>query len=215
MGLANRIRRRALHGRQAGYREGQRQGRDRSDRWRKHLLHAVLAELQRSRRQQVDLLRLRLCRPHADRLFLSANFSGRACPINKTDYSNANYTKALNAQFATVCANAKAAKVLLLTVALDLDPKNSAEKTQIDALESCASDSRFRKGADGKPAKLFWNARAETWPTRSRKSPTNCRTCASSEDQAVGPDRGSSRTDPGRKIATPRQVWQQADTVPR
>ena len=30
---------------------------------------------------------------------------------------------------------------------------------QIDALESCASESRFRKGADGKPAKLFWNAK--------------------------------------------------------
>ncbi len=85
-------------------------------------------------------------------------FQGVPATINKTDYSNANYTKALNAQFATVCANAKAAKVLLLTVALDLDPKNSVEKSQIDALESCASDSRFRKGPDGKPAKLFWNA---------------------------------------------------------
>ena len=85
-------------------------------------------------------------------------FQGVPATLNKNDYSNANYTRALNAQFASVCANAKTSKVLLLTVALDLDPKDAAEKAQIDALESCASDSRFRKRADGKPAKLFWNA---------------------------------------------------------
>ena len=90
----------------------------------------------------------------APRIFQSVPAS-----ISKTDYSNANYTKALNAQFDTVCGNAKASNVLLLTVALDLDSNNSTEKAQIDALESCASESRFRKGADGKPAKLFWNAK--------------------------------------------------------
>ena len=111
----------------------------------------------------------------------SRMFQGVPASINKTDYSNANYTKALNAQFATVCANAKAAKVLLLTVALDLDPKNTAEKSQIDALESCASDSRFRKGPTASPQNCSGTPPAAIWRTHSKRLPTNCRTCASSD----------------------------------
>jgi hypothetical protein len=79
-------------------------------------------------------------------------------PVSKTDYSNANYTKALNAQFDTLCANQKAANLLLMTVSLDLDASKADEKAQMDALRACASESRFRKGSDGKPEKLYWNA---------------------------------------------------------
>ena len=32
------------------------------------------------------------------------------------------------------------------------------EKKAIEALKKCSSDSRFRKDASGKPAKLYWNA---------------------------------------------------------
>ncbi len=39
---------------------------------------------------------------------------------------------------------------------------DDAEKKAIAALKTCASDSRFRKDADGKPAKLFWNATGAT-----------------------------------------------------
>ena len=76
------------------------------------------------------------------------------------DYSNNNYTTALNQQMATLCANAKARKILVMTVALDLDSADAAENAQIEALRRCSSDSRFRKDpADhSKPAKLFWNA---------------------------------------------------------
>jgi Flp pilus assembly protein TadG len=80
------------------------------------------------------------------------------------DYSNANYTAALNQQMAAVCTNAKAAGVVVMTVALDLSSGNAAQAAQLAALESCASESRFRKdSADpSKPAKLFWNATGGT-----------------------------------------------------
>ncbi|MDW6024083.1 pilus assembly protein [Mesorhizobium sp. BAC0120] len=74
------------------------------------------------------------------------------------NYTNSNYTAALDDHLAKVCANAKAANVLVMTVSLDLSTSNSSENKAIQALTKCASDSRFRKDAAGKPAKLFWNA---------------------------------------------------------
>lgn len=78
----------------------------------------------------------------------------------KTDYSNANYTKALNDQFATLCANAKASNIMVITVSLDLSETNTTEKAQMDALKACSSDARYRKDPSDptKPAKLYWNA---------------------------------------------------------
>lgn len=78
--------------------------------------------------------------------------------VGNTDYSAANYTAALDEQMQKLCANAKAAGTILMTVALDLSENKTAEKKAITALKNCASDSRFRKGADGNPEKLFWNA---------------------------------------------------------
>lgn len=86
-------------------------------------------------------------------------FMGTSAAINKTNYVNANYTNAMNEQFQILCANAKAKNVIVMTVALDLDSKDSVEKAQIDALTKCSSDSRFRRQADGSPEKLFWNAK--------------------------------------------------------
>jgi hypothetical protein len=85
-------------------------------------------------------------------------FGGTSSSISKTTYTNANYTSAMNEKFVTLCNNAKAAKVMVMTVALDLNSSNSAESTQIDMLKSCASPSRYRKNADGTPVKLFWNS---------------------------------------------------------
>jgi Flp pilus assembly protein TadG len=87
------------------------------------------------------------------RLFMNTSTS-----IGKSDYSNANYTNALNEQFTALCANAKAAGLIVMTVSLDLSTSDTAENAQINALKACSSDSRFRKGSDGKPAKLYWNA---------------------------------------------------------
>jgi hypothetical protein len=53
----------------------------------------------------------------------------------------------------------------MMTVALDLDETDNADKKAITELKSCASDSRFRKGPDGQPAKLFWNATGATLST--------------------------------------------------
>ncbi len=86
-------------------------------------------------------------------------FMGTSAAVGQFDYSNGNYTKALNEQMATLCANAKAGNVLVMTVALDLSTGNADENAQINALKACSSESRFRKDpATGGPAKLFWNA---------------------------------------------------------
>ena len=65
--------------------------------------------------------------------------------VDTTDYSNANYTKAMNEQFATLCDNAKAAGLVVITISLDLDEKNAAEKAQMDAMKACASKSAYTK----------------------------------------------------------------------
>jgi Flp pilus assembly protein TadG len=87
-------------------------------------------------------------------------FQNTSSSVSKSDYSNGNYTKALNEQFTTLCANAKAAGLIVMTVSLDLSSSDNTEKEQIAALKSCASDSKFRKDASdsSKPAKLYWNA---------------------------------------------------------
>ncbi|MBS9719489.1 hypothetical protein JYU29_02175 [Tianweitania sp. BSSL-BM11] len=88
------------------------------------------------------------------RIFLNTTVS--------TSFSNSNYTKALNQQFDTLCANAKRANIIVMTVALDLDARSGAEKAQVDALKACSSESRFRKDAQGNPEKLFWNSTGAT-----------------------------------------------------
>lgn len=85
-------------------------------------------------------------------------FQGTSGAIPKTSFTNSNYTNAVNEHFATLCGNVKSAKVIVMTVALDLNSSNAAEAAQIEALRACSSDSRFRKDSSGKPAKLFWNA---------------------------------------------------------
>ncbi|MEW9806969.1 pilus assembly protein [Mesorhizobium sp. ZMM04-5] len=82
--------------------------------------------------------------------------------VSKTTFTSSNYQAALDEHMRAICANAKGANVLMMTVALDLDETKTADKKQIAELKSCASDSRFRKGPDGNPAKLFWNATGAT-----------------------------------------------------
>ncbi|MER9145120.1 pilus assembly protein [Mesorhizobium sp. M0871] len=93
----------------------------------------------------------------ATRLFVNTT-------VAKTTYTATNYTAALDEQMQTLCANAKNSNVLLMTVSLDLVSSKPAEKTAIDALKKCSSDSRFRKDPTdpSKPAKLYWNATGAT-----------------------------------------------------
>jgi Flp pilus assembly protein TadG len=91
-------------------------------------------------------------------------FLGTDSNVGQFDYSNSNYTTAMNEHMAGLCANAKKAGVMVMTVALDLDETKTADQAQIAGLRSCASDSRFRTNPDDptKPAKLFWNATGAT-----------------------------------------------------
>lgn len=86
--------------------------------------------------------------------------------VAKTTYTAANYTAALDQQMQTLCSNAKAGNILVMTVSLDLVDTKPAEKSAMDALKKCSSDSRFRKDKTdptGKtPAKLYWNATGAT-----------------------------------------------------
>jgi Flp pilus assembly protein TadG len=81
-------------------------------------------------------------------------------------YTMDNYSAAMNQHFAKLCDNVKdnaggtrQDKVMVITVALDLNTSNAVEKAQYDALKACASYSRFSRDEDDttKPKKLFWN----------------------------------------------------------
>jgi hypothetical protein len=76
-----------------------------------------------------------------------------------TTYTFDNYTTGMIQQMNQLCTNIKATdKILLMTVALDLDPAPTADGPMITALSACAGDSRTRKTATGTPQKMFWNA---------------------------------------------------------
>jgi Flp pilus assembly protein TadG len=91
-------------------------------------------------------------------------FLGTDSNVGQFDYSNDNYTTAMNEHMAALCANAKKAGIMVMTVALDLDETKTADQAQIAGLRACASDSRFRADPSdpSKPAKLFWNATGAT-----------------------------------------------------
>ena len=82
--------------------------------------------------------------------------------VDKNTFNTTNYQAALDEHMRAICTNAKQSNILVMTVALDLDETKTADQKQIVELKSCASDSRFRKGEDGNPAKLFWNATGAT-----------------------------------------------------
>lgn len=77
--------------------------------------------------------------------------------VNSSTYSNSNYTAAMTQQMNAICEKAKTSGLVVMTVALDLSSSKSDELGQINALKNCASESKFRKDADGSTAKLFWN----------------------------------------------------------
>ena len=91
-------------------------------------------------------------------------FLGTDSNVGQFDYSNGNYTTAMNEHMAALCGNAKKAGIMVMTVALDLDETKTADQTQIAALRACSSDSRFRTDPSNPkiPAKLFWNATGAT-----------------------------------------------------
>ncbi len=87
-------------------------------------------------------------------------FQGAPSGVNKTDYSNANYTTAMNYLFQnddaaaeTLCKNVRDDGVIIITVSLDLDATKPVEKTQMDVLRKCASESRYTSGKI-----LYYNA---------------------------------------------------------
>ncbi|MBZ9986346.1 pilus assembly protein [Mesorhizobium sp. BH1-1-5] len=91
-------------------------------------------------------------------------FGGTSSAIGQFNYSSSNYTAAMNEQMAKLCDNAKAANVMVMTVALDMSSTSSSDQKAMAALKACSSDSRFRKDPTdpSKPAKLFWNATGAT-----------------------------------------------------
>ena len=91
-------------------------------------------------------------------------FMNTSTAVPKTTYTDSNYTAALDEQMATLCTNAKAAGIMVMTVSLDLVDTKADEKKAMTALKACSSDSRFRKDPTdpSKPAKLYWNATGAT-----------------------------------------------------
>ncbi|MCO5072640.1 MAG: hypothetical protein M9944_15685 [Rhizobiaceae bacterium] len=98
-------------------------------------------------------------------------FSGTSSAVSKTDFSNSNYSKAMNEQFLKTCENANGgdtggygANIIIMTVALDLNASQSADSEQLSMLKKCASRSRYARDPDdlSKGKKLFWNATSNT-----------------------------------------------------
>lgn len=94
-------------------------------------------------------------------------FSGTSSSVSKSDFSNDNYSKAMNEQLTATCVNAnggdtggRGAGLIVMTVALDLDKNSTVEKAQMAMLEKCASRSRYSKDPTDptKGRRLYWNA---------------------------------------------------------
>ena len=88
----------------------------------------------------------------------------------EVNHTEDQYTSAMNARFSRLCELAKADKIMVMTVALDLiDPNKpkdnnpykaeTAEDIQIRIMKECASESRVRfdENFPTQRAKLFWN----------------------------------------------------------
>ncbi|MBL8579415.1 MAG: hypothetical protein JNK47_19610 [Mesorhizobium sp.] len=105
---------------------------------------------------------------YAGQKFAASEPTGRlykGTTVSKTTFNSTTFQAALDEHMRAICTNAKNSNILMMTVALDLDDTKTADKKQIAELKTCASDSRFRKGPDGQPAKLFWNATGATLST--------------------------------------------------
>lgn len=90
-------------------------------------------------------------------------FLGLTSNIDKKYNNDANYSRAMDEKLQELCANAKAANIMIMTVGLDLEKQavtDAKVRQQITGLKTCSSDSRNRRDAadPSKPAKLFWNA---------------------------------------------------------
>jgi Flp pilus assembly protein TadG len=91
--------------------------------------------------------------------------------VNASTHTNANFTSAMNQHLDRVCEEAKAAGVIVMTVALDLSSSVANERDAINAMTRCASDSRFRRDPNDptKAAKLFWNANGSNLADKFRE----------------------------------------------
>lgn len=79
----------------------------------------------------------------------------RGTSLSREAHGAENYKEALSQHLDQVCSNAKEDKIMIVTVALDIENDDEA----VEDLENCASDSPWRKNADGSPEKLFFNTR--------------------------------------------------------
>jgi len=91
--------------------------------------------------------------------------------VNASTHTNANFTNAMNQHLDRVCEEAKAAGIIVMTVALDLSSSIADERDAINAMTRCASDSRFRRDPNdpSKAAKLFWNANGSNLADKFRE----------------------------------------------
>lgn len=91
--------------------------------------------------------------------------------VNASTHTNANFTNAMNQQLDRVCEEAKAAGIIVMTVALDLSSSVANERDAINAMTRCASDSRFRRDPNNpsQAAKLFWNANGSNLADKFRE----------------------------------------------
>jgi hypothetical protein len=114
--------------------------------------------------------------------------------VNASTHTNANFTTAMNQHLDRVCEEAKAAGVIVMTVALDLSSSVSNERDAIERHARCASDSRFRRDQiiPARRQSCSGTPMAAIWQTSSARLPTSFPTCASSAE-AYGTPTASQR----------------------
>jgi Flp pilus assembly protein TadG len=86
---------------------------------------------------------------------------------SKTAHDGGNYQTAMDDKMTTLCTNIKNDDIILMLVALDMDPANypSAQRPAINkaitTMKNCSGASRSKKESNGDPKKLFWNATSD------------------------------------------------------
>lgn len=86
---------------------------------------------------------------------------------SKTDHGWVNYQLAMDDKMKKICANIKDQDIIVMMIALDMDPSNY-EVNQRPAIEqavanmtTCAGESKTKRNGDGSKKKLFWNATSD------------------------------------------------------
>jgi Flp pilus assembly protein TadG len=86
---------------------------------------------------------------------------------DETTHDSSNFQTAMDDKMKAICTNIKNEEVILMFVALDMDPLNydaderPAIQAAISNMTTCSGESKTKRNPDGSKKKLFWNATSD------------------------------------------------------